>query len=98
MGEAKRKSTVESLQAEVAALRSANEGLRQKVRECEARLVRQQAQFQGGLARAEATVVELRMALAQALGQDAEAAEKHAADHRPKGPPAGQVAPPPSQG
>ena len=97
MGEAKRKNTTEALQAEVRALREVNEGLRQKIRECEARLLRQQAQFQQATAEAEAKVVELRVALSAALKRDADAAEEWAAKHRPS-PPAGQVAAPPQQG
>lgn len=76
MGEAKRRNSNEALLAEVLALREANIGLRQAVREREVRLLRQGAQYQEALAKAEASVVELRVALAGHLAREAAAAEK----------------------
>ena len=69
MGEAKRKGTVEALQAELAAVRAANSGLRQRIRELDAKVLRQQAQFQTALARSQASEVELRIAVSGYTGE-----------------------------
>jgi len=88
-----------SLQDEITALRSANMGLRQKVREQDAQLLRQQLQSQEALAHAEGTIVELRYALASRLKIEADLADEVAAKGRPKpAEPAGQVGGAPPQG
>ena len=94
MGEAKRKSTVEGLQAQIAALRAANEGMRQRIRELDAKVLRQQAQFQGLLARSQASEVELRIAVSGYSSAAADAAEADVKKHAG----AGQVEGAPKQG
>lgn len=99
MTRAEQATRIEALEAEVRAVRQANEGLRQAMREADARLVRQQQQFQEALARSQATEVELRLALAARLKVEASVAEEFAARHRPKAPPpAGQVGADAAQG
>lgn len=85
----------EALEAEVLALRKANDGLRQQVRELDARLVRQHAQYQEALAQAESKVIELRVGLAGRLQVEAQVAEERAAKGRPA---AGQVGGQPAKG
>lgn len=92
MSQESKAARIRALEAEVAGVRATNETLRQRVKELDARLLRQQEQSQVALAEAEAKVVELRIALGTRLKIEAEVAEERAAKGRPAAPQVGEGA------